>query len=318
MSHSRTLWLVSDTRAPINGVGVLLSHLVPSLEARGWRVQFGPDMRNRPTHAHVFTDGPAALAAVEDFGRRKIAWTQSYHTDWPALLGTMFPAGVDAPEVWGLLRRHYRKAAKVLTATQRLRDRLLQQRVNDTVEIWHRGVDPRLFRPHDRHKKNDGPDLDTPRLLYVGRISPEKGILDFLQLDPGFRHHKVIAGDGPLRAPLQERFPEVAWLGPVPQRHLPDLYRQSAALVMPSRFDTLGTVLMEAACCGCPAAGYPVQGPADVVVEGVTGALAESLATAVEAAIGLDRTAIAHAAKARFGWRRCVDDFLTHLVPALV
>ena len=54
----------------------------------------------------------------------------------------------------------------------------------------------------------------------------------------------------------------------------------SDVFVFPSRTDTFGLVLLEAMACGVPVAAYPVTGPIDVVVRGVTGVLSEDLRAA--------------------------------------
>ena len=61
----------------------------------------------------------------------------------------------------------------------------------DNVVPWTRGVDRNIFRPELRNKKDE-----LVNLLYVGRISKEKNLLDFCKLDfPNSK--KIIVGDGP-------------------------------------------------------------------------------------------------------------------------
>ncbi|MCB9399287.1 MAG: glycosyltransferase [Acidobacteria bacterium] len=130
------------------------------------------------------------------------------------------------------------------------------------------------------------PGLRQPRLqaqpfslLYVGRLSSEKGIwelprlaqaLDFAQINYQFN----IVGEGPEREKLKQTMPQAHFHGWQPQHELPVFYANADLLVMPSRFDTFGNVILEALACGCPAAAYAQKGPADLIESGTSGILA--------------------------------------------
>jgi glycosyltransferase involved in cell wall biosynthesis len=86
--------------------------------------------------------------------------------------------------------------------------------------------------------------------------------------------------------------------------------------VFPSRTDTFGLVLLEAMACGVPVAAYPVTGPKDVVLPGVTGVLHEDLAHAVRQALRLDPSACVAHARA-YSWRNATLQFLANLAAPL-
>ena len=168
-------------------------------------------------------------------------------------------------------------------------------------------MDADLFRPNDKSFL----DLPRPIWLYVGRVAVEKGIDDFLALElPG---SKLVVGDGPARARLEAAFPDARFLG---FRHGEDLARHVAAcdaFIFPSRTDTFGLVLLEAMACGLPVAAYPVTGPIDVVVNGVTGFLDQDLRSAALRCLSLDPAACrAHALQ--FSWEACTRQFRSALV----
>jgi glycosyltransferase involved in cell wall biosynthesis len=79
---------------------------------------------------------------------------------------------------------------------------------------------------------------DPPHVLFVGRLSPEKGILDFLAATEGLP--RVIVGDGPLR----ERVPEA--VGFVPPGEVGAYYRRAAVVCVPSHREGLGLTAYEA------------------------------------------------------------------------
>jgi glycosyltransferase involved in cell wall biosynthesis len=110
-----------------------------------------------------------------------------------------------------------------------------------------------------------GPSENPPHVLFVGRLSIEKGILEFLQATEGMP--RVIVGDGPLR----DRVPEA--VGFVPPAGLGPYYERAAVVVCPSRREGYGVVAREAMAHGRPVVASAVGGLVDAVEDGVTGLL---------------------------------------------
>src|SRR5205823_9812676 len=79
---------------------------------------------------------------------------------------------------------------------------------------------------------------DPPHVLFVGRLSEEKGILEFLAATEGLP--RVIVGDGPLR----ERVPEA--VGFAPPSEMGAYYERAAVVCTPSRREGYGMVAREA------------------------------------------------------------------------
>jgi glycosyltransferase involved in cell wall biosynthesis len=110
-----------------------------------------------------------------------------------------------------------------------------------------------------------GPEAATPEVLYVGRLSREKGVLDLAMAAAGM--NLVIAGDGPLR----DRLPGA--LGFVPHHELATLYGRAAVVACPSRREGFGVACAEAMAHGRPVVASAVGGLLDLVEDGETGLL---------------------------------------------
>ena len=264
--------------------------------------------RAAPDAIHVATEGPLGQAARRYCLRRNLPFTTAYHTRFPQYVNRMF--GVPEPWVHGFLRRFHRAATRVLSPTPEV-DRELARIGLTNVVRWTRGVDLQTFRPQpDASALMSG--TAGPRSLYVGRVSVEKNIEAFLDLDlPGT---KIVAGVGPALPRLRRRYPEVRFVGVLAREELARLYSSVDVFVFPSRTDTFGLVMLEALACGTPVAAFPVQGPIDVVGGSTVAALDENLREAVLRALRIPRQHCrAHAET--YSWRIATEQFVAQQAP---
>jgi len=335
------LALVTDAWKPqVNGVVTTLVELVREMEALGHQVEVihsglfdtrpcpgyaGIDLAVRPTKAlvrrldaiapdaiHLATEGPLGWAARRYCLQRGLAFTTAFHTRFPEIL----KAALKVPLWMGyaLFRHFHKHSSGVLVPTPSVL-RMLESRRFRNLRSWTHGVDMELFNYQDLPVVYAPLGaLARPVSLFVGRVSYEKNIEAFLQLDvPGT---KVVCGVGPLEPGLRERYPHVRWLGVLPRDVLAQVYAAADVFVMPSRSETFGLVMLEAMASGTPVAAYPVEGPLEVVGSPACGgALHQDLASAWYQALAVPR----HAARTRaqaFSWAHASQLFVRHLVPS--
>jgi glycosyltransferase involved in cell wall biosynthesis len=146
----------------------------------------------------------------------------------------------------------------------------------------------------------------------VSRVSKEKNLDDFCAMEyPGAR--KIMVGDGPYRKELQQKYPDVEFVGFKTGPALAEYYAQADVFVFPSRWETFGLVMIEAMACGTPVAAYPAPGPLDVIDSGVTGIMDQNLATATYKCMGLDRETVWQGSQ-RWSWQLAWEIFRDNLV----
>jgi glycosyltransferase involved in cell wall biosynthesis len=256
-----------------------------------------------PDAVHIATEGPLGTAARRYCLRRGIPFTTAYHTRFPQYLKAMY--GIPEGWVYRFLRWFHGGAHRLLTPTLHVERELAQWGITN-VARWTRGVDLDVFQP----TAEPSPllrGLPRPVFLCVGRVSVEKNIEAFLDLDlPGT---KVVAGIGPELETLKRRHPEVHFVGVLSRPELAQLYSGTDVFVFPSRTDTFGLVLLEALACGTPVAAYPVQGPLDVVGGSPAAVLDEDLRKAALMALRIDR-GLCRAHAARFSWKAATQQFV--------
>ncbi|MBX9992641.1 glycosyltransferase family 4 protein [Phreatobacter oligotrophus] len=261
--------------------------------------------RLAPDALHIATEGPIGHAARRWAMARRLPFTTSYHTRYPEYVRARAPVPEALTYAW--LRHFHGPASRTLVPTETMRRELASWGFRN-LSVWSRGVDSRLFRPRDLEPVA----WPRPLMLSVGRVAVEKNLEAFLSLDlPGT---KVVVGDGPQRAALEQRHPEAVFLGSRTGEALAEIYASADVFVFPSLTDTYGNVMQEALASGVPVAAFPVAGPLDVITDPAVGALDADLAVAIRRALTLDRAACRAFALTR-SWEAAARQFASALAP---
>jgi glycosyltransferase involved in cell wall biosynthesis len=261
----------------------------------------------KPDCIHISTEGPLGFWVRRFCRRTGLRFSTSYHTRFPEYLKRL--AHVPEGATYKFLKWFHGRSSCMMVATPSLEKELLGRGFKPPVRRWSRGVDLGIFRPRPKVTV----PYPRPVLLYVGRVSHEKGIDDFLRLKtPGT---KLVVGDGPARGALEREHREAVFLGYRKGEPLGEVYASADLFVFPSRTDTFGIVVIEALASGLPVAAYPVTGPIDIVTRDELGALDVDLGRAVERALASGKPTACAEEGARYTWASCTQQFLGNLVP---
>lgn len=261
-----------------------------------------------PDALHIATEGPLGVSAARIARSLGMAFTTAYHTRFPDYLAARLLVPRRVAYAW--LRRFHHKGAGVMVATAGLAAELAARGFDKTL-LWSRGVDATLFHP----SRAVILPYQRPLFLSVGRLAVEKNLPAFLDLDlPG---SKVIVGDGPARAALEQRYAgaHTHFLGTRQGVALASLFASSDVFVFPSRTDTFGLVVLEALAAGTPVAAYPVAGPRDVMggADPAVGMLSEDLRAACMGALNINPEHCRAYAE-QHSWEACTRLFRKNLV----
>lgn len=186
------------------------------------------------------------------------------------------------------------RANAIIAITPRLAEKLTADGVPpERVHVIPPGVRPALFH---EPTPSPWPELSGPKILFVGRLVPQKGGRVLLEAARRLRTPDakvILIGDGPERPLLEQaaRHHGVAdrflFRGFVPHDDVPAALAHADVLVLPSIYEELGSILIEAMQVGLPVVASRTGGVPDVVVDGTTGLLVppsdpEALARALD------------------------------------
>jgi len=231
------------------------------------------------------TEGPMGLAAIYLKKMFSVPAFFYLHTDW-----IMFAKAVMKMQQRGLnnverlLSFYYNRYDGLFVLNTEQQFWLSGERMNmdpSRIFLTAHWVDECFYPRVDHRAELFGVNQETPVLLFAGRLSEEKGIMELPGLFqmakktiPGLT--MIIAGTGPAESQLRALLPDAVFLGWVDHEKLPDIYSSSDMLVLPSQFDTFSCVVLEAISCGLPVIAYETKGPKDIVEDKVSGFLVKN------------------------------------------
>jgi glycosyltransferase involved in cell wall biosynthesis len=288
---------------------------------------------NRPDIIYVATEGPLGWSALKIAQRLEIPIFSGFHTSFDRY-SRYYHLGWLQPLVTRYLYSFHNRTLGTLVASPDLRDRLRGMGMKN-VSIMDRGVDSRLFDPARRcatvRRAWRAADRDLVA-LYVGRVAAEKNLALAIEayramrrVDDGAKF--VIVGDGPLRATLQEKHPDIIFCGVHRGDELARRYASADVFLFPSETETFGNVTLEAMASGLVVVAFDYAAARMHITDGQSGVLvpygdsrafvnaAVNLAHRPQSLIQMRHEARAHASF--LDWQHVVNRFATLLIGVL-
>jgi glycosyltransferase involved in cell wall biosynthesis len=173
----------------------------------------------------------------------------------------------------------YGSSRRVICVSERVREQVIEGMGRTCrTSVVYNGVDPDMFSPEEPESKNSNV------ILSVGNLIPIKGHEILLRavatLVGDFPDVRLeLIGEGPQHSRLQALATElqvsdrVKFCGRQPRKEVAAAMRRCTLFVLPSRYEALGCVYLEAMSTGKPVIGCRGQGVADIVQHSFNGFL---------------------------------------------
>jgi glycosyltransferase involved in cell wall biosynthesis len=229
---------------------------------------------------HLTTPGPIGLAAVRVARALELPIVGTFHTDLAAYTTLLSGSRWLGTLMRGLLRWIYGQCDRILVPSEATR-RIVAETTGDDrgIGLCPRGVDETAFSPAHRSERlrAEWQVSDArPALLYVGRVSREKGLVLLPALQRqlrarGLPHRWIIAGHGPMHAELTAQLSDAVFTGALNRQQVAEAFASADIFVFPSRTDTAGNVVLEAQASGLPVFVSDAGGPRENMLPDRTG-----------------------------------------------
>ena len=255
-------------------VGVATRHLRQAYALPAAKLAFTRARAYDLVHAHVGEDIAVLPIALEAARRGRVPLAVTVHCS-PRHTLPVVSARTGAVKLFGGLieRAVTARADAVFVLTRKLEQALAADGVDPArISLVPARIGPGRFASRD--VADPFPHIPRPRVLFVGRLAEQKGVRTLLAAAPSVNADVVLVGDGPERKALEERAPDrTHFVGFVPHERIPAVLAHGDVLVLPSRYEELGSVLIEALWSGLPVVASRVGGIPEVVRDGETGIL---------------------------------------------
>ncbi len=184
-----------------------------------------------------------------------------------------------------LERRVVETADRVIAVSDAMRQDVLRLFTVDParVVLIHNGVDPERYRRTLDRSALERRGIREPYVLFVGRISEQKGIFDLIRAAEHLpdRVQLILCASAPDTPEIAARLdratrehPRIRWIDEmVPVPDVIQIYSHAAVFVCPSIYEPFGVINLEAMACETPVVATAVGGITEVVADGETGLL---------------------------------------------
>ena len=330
--------------APID----LAADIADGLAERGHSVDFYAPLGSELRSAQFITENMRPLATTaEEF--QKIFGTSNEQINhyipalWDTYLAEQMFRRARAGQ-YDLLHFHHPEVA--LRLARRYKDVPVIYTLHDPVWPFYKEVFELYDSPNQHYvsisdnQRRDAPDLryaatvyngiDTDEfsynadheeyLLYAGRIVPEKGVKEAIQVAEATDHRLFIIGTVPpssqgyfdqyIKPYLNDK---ILYLGFIERDKMRAYYQKAKALLLPIQWEEpFGLTAVEAMACGTPAIAIQRGSMPEIIADGKTGFVVQSVGEMIEAVQKvnkLSRRACRDHVKSRFGLKQMLDGY---------
>ena len=240
-------------------------------------------------HCHTWYTHLAGCLIKQLTGARLVLTTHSLepHRPWKVeQLGTAYNASS-----W-VEKTAYENADGVIAVSESMREDVMRiyNVPREKIRVIHNGIDLKQYKPtiDQAVLSRYGIDPELPFVLFVGRITRQKGIIHLVRAIKWIRPGTQIvlcagAPDTPeIGLEMKEKVAEarresanpIIWIPEiVPKDDIITLYSQAKLFICPSVYEPFGIINLEAMACGIPVVASAVGGIKEVVVNNKTGLL---------------------------------------------
>jgi glycosyltransferase involved in cell wall biosynthesis len=243
------------------------------------------------TRIHISTPGTVGLLGLLIARLMDIPVAGTYHTDIPQYVRSLTNDEFLEQAAWSYMIWFYSQMEEVMVPSAGTREQLTARGLPvERMKPLPRWVDTDSYSPEMRHQgfwESRGIARGRIVLLYVGRVSREKGLemlVDaFKELAAsGLAIVLAVIGDGPYREEMQSALAghPAVFTGYLAGEELQHGYASADVFVFPSATDTFGNVVLEAQASGLPVIVSDEGGPRELMVDGETGVVFRAGSTA--------------------------------------
>ncbi|MBC8019371.1 MAG: glycosyltransferase [Verrucomicrobia bacterium] len=234
------------------------------------------------TRIHISTPGTVGLLGLLIARLMDIPVAGTYHTDIPQYVRSLTNDEFLEQAAWSYMIWFYSQMEEVMVPSAGTREQLINRGLPpERMKPLPRWVDTETYSPEMRNPsfwKSHGVGLGMVVLLYVGRVSREKGLEMLVEafreiVDTGAAIALAVIGDGPYREDMEASlagYPAL-FTGYLAGEQLQRGYASADLFVFPSATDTFGNVVLEAQASGLPVIVSDEGGPRELMIDGETG-----------------------------------------------